>query len=145
MDLKPTSPSTFDLGRSKFDVPTAVPASAHASTSKPMIKNMPFAEALDLCDLVSYQPGQVVSRTLAQNKHLNLTVFAFAQGEGLSTHSSNGDAMVQVLDGAGHFTVGQTKALVPAGQTIVLPANIPHAVDAPENFKMLLTVVKPVA
>jgi quercetin dioxygenase-like cupin family protein len=111
--------------------------------AKPMIKNISFAAAIDLRDLVDYQPGQVVSRTLAQNKHMNMSVFAFAEGEGLSTHSSTGDAMVQVLDGVGQFKVDQKESTVPAGQTIVLPANIPHAVHALENFKMLLTVVKP--
>ena len=105
---------------------------------------MPKAEAVDLGSLVDYQDGQVISRTLAQNKYLNLTVFAFAKGEGLSTHSSTGDAMVQVLDGTGILTIDGQAYTVPAGQTIVLPANVPHAVDAPENFKMLLTVVKPV-
>jgi len=109
-----------------------------------MIKNMPKAEALDLCALVDYQPGQVTSRTLAQNKYLNLTVFAFAKGEGLSTHDSTGDAMVQVLDGTGILTVDGKAHTVTAGQTIILPANVPHAVDAPQDFKMLLTVVKPV-
>lgn len=113
--------------------------------AKPMIKNMPFAEALELCDLVSYQSEQVVSRTLAQNKHMNMSAFAFSKGEGLSTHSSTGDAMVQVLDGIGEFTVGDnTPVSVAKGQTIVLPANVPHAVDAPQDFKMLLTVVKPI-
>lgn len=113
-------------------------------STKPMIKNCPKAEALDLCSLVEYQAGQVISRTLAQNKYLNLTVFAFAQGEGLSTHHSTGDAMVQVLDGTGILTIDGNPHTIPAGQTIVLPANIPHAVDAPEDFKMLLTVVKPI-
>jgi len=117
---------------------TLTPATKH------MIKNMPKAEALDLCALVDYQPGQVTSRTLAQNKYLNLTVFAFAKGEGLSTHDSTGDAMVQVLDGTGILTVDGKAHTVTAGQTIILPANVPHAVDAPQDFKMLLTVVKPV-
>lgn len=108
-----------------------------------MIKNIPKAEALDLCSLVDYQTGQVISRTLAQNTYLNLTVFAFAKGEALSTHSSSGDAMVQVLDGVGILTVDGDAHTVAAGQTIVLPAKVPHAVDAPQDFKMLLTVVKP--
>ena len=112
-------------------------------TVKPMLKNIPKAESLDLCALVDYQTGQVISRTLAQNKHLNLTVFAFAKGEALSTHSSSGDAMVQVLDGVGILTVDGEAHTVAAGQTIVLPAKVPHAVDAPQDFKMLLTVVKP--
>lgn len=113
--------------------------------TKPMIKNMPKGEILELGKLVDYQEGQVVSRTLAQNKYLNLTVFAFASGEGLSTHSSSGDAMIQVLDGSGQFTIDEQPAqTVNQGECIVLPANIPHAVSAPEKFKMLLTVVKPV-
>ena len=106
------------------------------------IKNMPIAEPLALSDLVEYQAGQVVSRTLAHSKQLNLSIFAFSEGEGLSTHSSGGDAMVQVLDGTGQFTIAEQSYTVPMGQTLVLPANIPHAVYAPENFKMLLTVVK---
>lgn len=134
MDLKPSPNTAFDAGRTNFEAPSV----------KPMIKNMPKAEALDLCSLVDCQAGQVISRTLAQNKHLNLTLFAFAKGEGLSTHHSNGDAMVQVLTGTGTLTVDGQAHTVKAGQTIVLPANIPHAVDAPEDFKMLLTVVKPV-
>jgi quercetin dioxygenase-like cupin family protein len=133
MNLKPSSTSTLDVQSSTFDVP-----------SRPMIKNMPKAEALDLCSLVDYKPGQVISRTLAQNKHLNLTVFAFAKGEGLSTHHSTGDAMVQVLDGVGILTIDGQPHTVSSGQTIVLPANVPHAVDASGDFKMLLTVVKPV-
>lgn len=108
-----------------------------------LIKNIPKSEPLGLVDLVEYQAGQVVSRTLAHNKQLNLSLFAFAAGEGLSTHSSGGDALVQVLDGSGQFTIAEQKFTVPTGQSIVLPANIPHAVHAPENFKMLLTVVKP--
>jgi quercetin dioxygenase-like cupin family protein len=133
MNLKPNTHAKFDIKRSSFET----------SSANVMIKNMPKAEALDLCSLVDCQPGQVISRTLAQNKHLNLTIFAFAQGEGLSTHQSNGDAMVQVLTGTGILTVDGTANLVKSGETIVLPANVPHAVDAPEDFKMLLTVVKP--
>lgn len=108
-----------------------------------LIKNIPKSEPLGLVDLVEYQAGQVVSRTLAHNKQLNLSLFAFAAGEGLSTHSSGGDALVQVLDGVGEFRIAEHSHRVAAGQTIVLPAQVPHAVHAPENFKMLLTVVKP--
>ncbi|ADE54394.1 cupin domain-containing protein [Coraliomargarita akajimensis] len=109
-----------------------------------MIKNMPLAEVQDLSDLVTYQEAQVISRTIAQNKYLNITLFAFPAGEGLSTHSSTGDALIQVLDGTGQFTIGETDYRVPSGQSIVLPANKPHAVYAAEPFKMLLSVVKPV-
>ncbi|HAV14462.1 MAG TPA: cupin domain-containing protein [Opitutae bacterium] len=131
-NLKPVSDSTFDVGRSTFDL-------------SQMIKNVPFAEALDLGTLVSYQPAQVVSRTIARTKYVNISIFAFSKGEGLSTHSSTGDAMIQVIDGIGEFTVGeQASVTVAAGQSILLPANVPHAVNSPQDFKMLLTVIKPV-
>jgi quercetin dioxygenase-like cupin family protein len=109
----------------------------------PAIKNIALGEPLELKELVNYAAGQVVSRTLAHNKRLNLSLFAFFRGEGLSTHSSGGDALVQVLDGIGQFTIAEHTHTLPAGNSIVLPANVPHAVHAPENFKMLLTVVKP--
>jgi quercetin dioxygenase-like cupin family protein len=119
--------------------------SSFTAENKPLIKNLSVSKALRLNDLVAYKDGQVVSQTLAQNKFLNLTLFAFAKGEALSTHSSTGDAMVQVLEGCGQFTIDNVPHQVSAGETIVMPANAPHAVDALEAFKMLLTVVKPVS
>lgn len=109
----------------------------------PYIKNIPHEAALPLTAQVSAQPGQIVSRTLAQNPAVSLTLFAFAKGEEISTHDSAGDAMVQVLEGVGRFTVGGTDHLVRAGEVLVMPAKIPHAVFAEEDFKMLLTVVFP--
>ena len=109
----------------------------------PYIKNIPHEAALPLAAQVSAQPGQIVSRTLAQNPAVSLTLFAFAQGEEISTHDSAGDAMVQVLEGVGRFTVGGTDHLVRAGEVLGMPAKIPHAVFAEEDFKMLLTVVFP--
>lgn len=108
-----------------------------------MFKNMPMAEVVNLSELVEYQPGQVVSRTLAQNNGVSVTLFTFAAGEGLSTHTASGDALVHVLDGQALITIDDEEMMVPAGQAVVLPANIPHAVAAPENFKMLLIIVKP--
>ena len=96
-----------------------------------------------LAQEVAAQPGQIVSRTLAQNPYVSVTLFAFAEGEEISTHDSAGDAMVQVLEGTGRFTVGGEEHLVHAGEALVMPAGIPHAVFAPEAFKMLLTVVFP--
>lgn len=107
------------------------------------VKNIPHEEVLDLAAQVSAQPGQIVSRTLAQNPFVSLTLFAFSKGEEISTHDSRGDAMVLVLEGTGQFTVGGRVHQVSAGQTLVMPALIPHAVYAPEDFKMLLTVVFP--
>ena len=105
------------------------------------MKNIPKGESLDLRDLVPYQAGQVVSRTLVQNPHVSLTLFAFEKGEEISTHDSAGDAMVQVLEGTGRFTVGGEEHLVHAGEALVMPAQVPHAVYGEERFKMLLTVV----
>ena len=107
------------------------------------IKNLDKSTVLHLKEQIAYQPGQVVSRTLAQNPYVSITLFAFAEGEEISTHDSAGDAMVQVLEGTGRFTVGGEEHLVHAGEALVMPAGIPHAVFAPEAFKMLLTVVFP--
>ncbi|MBE6829590.1 MAG: cupin domain-containing protein [Ruminococcaceae bacterium] len=107
------------------------------------IKNIDFSTALTLAELVTYQPGQVVSKTLAQNPAVSLTLFAFDQGEEISSHESNGDAMVIALDGEGEITIGSEKHLLKAGQTIVMPAKTPHAVYASQQFKMFLVVVFP--
>lgn len=105
------------------------------------MKNIPKGEALCLGDLVAYQEGQVISRTLAQNPHVSLTLFAFEKGEEISTHESGGDAMVTVLEGTGRFTVGGRAHILHGGESIVMPAKIPHAVYGETRFKMLLTVV----
>ena len=111
--------------------------------AEPFIKNLDREKALDMAALVSYQPGQIVSRTLTQNGAISLTLFAFDQGEEISTHESKGDALVYVLDGDASITINGTVHAVSAGQTIVMPANLPHAVEAATRFKMLLVVVFP--
>lgn len=105
------------------------------------MKNIEKAKVLKYTDLVDYQEGQVVSKTLAQNPHVSLTLFAFDKNEEISTHASSGDAMVYVLDGTARITIGDEVFNVSAGQTIVMPAEVPHAVFAPERMKFLLTVV----
>lgn len=107
------------------------------------IKNIEHEKALKLAEEVSAQPGQVVSKTLAQNDYVSVTLFAFSKGEEISTHESKGDAMVLVLEGTGQLTVDGVTYLCKAGESIVMPANKPHAVYAAEDFKMLLTVVFP--
>jgi quercetin dioxygenase-like cupin family protein len=106
-----------------------------------LIKNIEKAKALKLSELVQYQTGQIVSRTLAQNKNVSITLFAFDKGEEISSHTSNGDAMVTVLDGKAAIAIGDEKSIVTAGETIVMPAGIPHAVFAEEPMKFMLTVV----
>lgn len=107
------------------------------------IKNIAHETVVRLKEEVSFQPGQVVSKTLAQNDALSLTLFAFAKGEAISSHDSEGDAMVTCLEGTGRLTVGGKDHEIRAGETLVMPATIPHAVYAVEDFKMLLTVVFP--
>ena len=106
------------------------------------IKNMEFCKALEMANLVEYQEGRVVSLTLVQNEGLTITLFAFAKGEGVSTHSAPGDAMVYILDGEASITVGDEKFLAHTGQTLVMPSQIPHGLDAVEIFKMMLILVK---
>ena len=108
-----------------------------------LIKNMTFSKPLVLEELVQYAEGQIVSRTLAQNPTLSLTVFAFDKGEEVSTHTSPGDAMVQVVDGEALITIDGEEMVARKGEVVVMPSNVPHAVAAQERFKMVLTVVKP--
>lgn len=105
------------------------------------MKNISKAEVLTLRDQVAYQSGQVVSRTLAQNEHVSVTLFSFDKGEEISTHESGGDAMVTCLDGVGRITIDGVEHILHEGESIVMPACHPHAVYGQEQFKMLLVVV----
>lgn len=107
------------------------------------IKNIVHDTVLPLVKEIDVHPGQIVSKTLAQNSAVCVTLFAFSKGEEISTHSSSGDAMVQVLEGTGRFTVGDKAHFCSAGDVLVMPATVPHAVYAVEDFKWLLTVVFP--
>ena len=104
-------------------------------------KNIDKEELLELKNLVVYQEGQVVSKTLVQNSAVSVTLFAFEKDEEISTHESGGDAMVTVLEGTGRFTIDGREHILKAGQSIVMPARKPHAVYGEERFKMLLMVV----
>ena len=105
-------------------------------------KGMPASEAVTLATLVDYGEGAVVSRTLAKNDAGTLTVFAFDQGQELSEHSAPFDALVQILDGDVELTIGGESVPATAGQAVLMPANIPHAVKATSRFKMLLTMIR---
>lgn len=105
------------------------------------MKNISKAEVLTLRDQVAYQSGQVVSRTLAQNEHVSVTLFSFDKGEEISTHESGGDAMVTCLNGMGRITIDGVEHILHEGESIVMPARHPHAVYGQEQFKMLLVVV----
>ena len=105
------------------------------------IKNMEQAAVLTLKEQVAYQPGQVVSKTLAQNDALSVTLFAFDKGEEISTHESGGDAFVTCLDCMGRIMIDGVRYELHEGESIVMPARHPHAVFGQEQFKMLLVVV----
>ena len=105
------------------------------------IKNINKSEVLTLKEQVAYQEGQVVSRTLAQNNAVSVTLFAFDKGEEISTHESGGDAFVTCLDGVGKITIDGVAYELHEGESIVMPAKHPHAVFGQEKFKMLLVVI----
>ena len=104
------------------------------------IKNINKAEVMALKDQVEYHDGQVVSKTLAQNEHVSVTLFSFDKGE-ISTHESGGDAFVTCLDGVGKVTIDGEEYILKEGDSIVMPAKHPHAVYGQEQFKMLLVVI----
>ncbi len=110
--------------------------------SDQLIKNIPFSEPVDIVNLVDYEEGRVVSRTLSSKAHVNITLFAFDKDEEISAHTSPGDAMVQVLDGEALININGEKIKATKGQVVVMPANVPHSVTAESQFKMLLVVVK---
>ena len=105
------------------------------------MKNISQSEVLTLKEQISYQEGQVVSKTLAQNDALIITLFSFAKGEEISTHKSGGDAFITCLDGVGKITIDGVEYFLHEGESIVMPAGHPHAVYGEEQFKMLLVVV----
>jgi quercetin dioxygenase-like cupin family protein len=100
------------------------------------------AIALDLADLISYQDGAVVSRTLVKKNACTLTAFAFDAGQALSEHTAPFDAIVQVLDGTVALVIGGKRVDARAGQTVLMPANVPHALNATTRFKMLLLMIR---
>ncbi|MGC4000269.1 MAG: cupin domain-containing protein [Anaeromyxobacter sp.] len=100
------------------------------------------ARAVVLDREVAYAPGSIVSRTIAKARGGSLTLFAFDAGQELSEHTAPFDAFVQVLDGAVELTIGGERVLARAGETVRMPAGIPHAVRAVEPFKMLLSMVR---
>ena len=106
-----------------------------------MMKNLNKADVLKLKEQVEYQKGQVVSKTLAQNNSVSVTIFSFDKGEEISTHESGGDALVTCLDGVGRITIDGKDYELKEGESILMPAGHPHAVYGKEQFKMLLVVI----
>ena len=103
---------------------------------------VPSASALDLAALADYADGAVVSRTIAETAGGTVTLFAFDAGQALSEHSTAFDALVHVLDGQVDLTIGGRPLRARAGQLVIMPAGVPHAVKAVTRFKMLLTMLR---
>jgi quercetin dioxygenase-like cupin family protein len=102
----------------------------------------PLSSPQDVASLLDYQAGSVVSRTLIKKPTGTLTLFAFDKGEGLSEHSTPHDAVVEVLDGTVEITIGADLHTVRAGEGLLLPASVPHALSAVTPFKMLLIMIR---
>ncbi len=101
-----------------------------------------LAQVKRLIDLVSYQEGTVVSRTIIEKKTGTLTLFAFGEGQGLSEHTAPFDAAVHILDGEAEVTISGKTLRLKEGEMVIMPANEPHALKAVRNFKMLLVMIK---
>lgn len=103
---------------------------------------MDVSKTNKLLELAEYNEGSIVSRTLLKSKSGNITCFAFAKGQGLSEHTAPFNAFVHILDGVAEVKIGEDVFHVSAGEVIILPANIPHALQAIENFKMALVMIR---
>ena len=102
---------------------------------------MPLAQAKKLIDLIDYQAGSVVSRTIIEKKAGNVTLFAFDEGQGLTEHTTPFDALVYIMDGESEITVSGTTHQLKAGEMIIMPANEPHALKAVKRFKLVLVMI----
>lgn len=101
-----------------------------------------FSKPINLANLFSVQPKAIVSRILVKHSGGSITLFAFDAGQGVSEHTAPFDALIHVLEGAADVTIDQEKHTVNAAESILLPANVPHAVRAPQALKMLLVMLR---
>jgi quercetin dioxygenase-like cupin family protein len=99
-------------------------------------------KAAKLTDLVSYQEGAVVSKTIVEKRTGTVTLFAFDEGQGLSEHAAPFDALVCIIDGAATVTISGKRHRLKEGEAILMPANKPHALEGPGKFKMVLTMIR---
>ena len=99
-------------------------------------------KVLNLEEMVEYSSGGVISKQVLKNPSGNITLFSFDQGQGLTEHTAPFDAVVQVLDGEAQIIIGGNPNSVRKGESIIMPAHVSHALQAVEQFKMLLTMIK---
>ena len=100
------------------------------------------AKVFSFRESIDYSDGGIVSKTVIKKQTGNISLFSFDKGEALSEHTAPFDAMIQVVDGKGEVVIGGKSFILEAGQSIIMPANITHAVNAVEKFKMVLTMIK---
>ncbi len=93
-------------------------------------------------EIIEYSPGAIVSKVIVKQEEGNVTLFAFDKGQGLSEHSAPFDALVQVVEGEAEIIINRQPFHLKSGQSIIMPADIPHAVNATGKFKMMLTMIK---
>lgn len=105
-------------------------------------REMPIAEVVRLIDLVNYQEGAVVSRTLVNRPTGTATLFAFDEGQGLSEHTAPFDALAHLLEGEAEIVVSGKPLITKAGEAVLMPAHQPHSLKALTRFKMLLTMIR---
>lgn len=114
-----------------------------AQSNKETGAGIPAERVLEMADLIEYQEGSVVSRTIIDQRTGTLTLFAFAVGQGLSEHTAPFDALVYLLDGEADITIAGQSYRLRKGEMIIMPANKPHALKAIDKFKMLLVMIRP--
>jgi quercetin dioxygenase-like cupin family protein len=111
-------------------------------TSEQKMSDKLAAQVLLLKDLANYQTNSVVSREIIKKATGTVTIFAVDQGQGLSEHTTPFDALVYIIDGEAQITISGVDHRLSAGEIIIMPANKPHALKAPEKFKMMLVMIK---
>ena len=114
-----------------------------AQDNKEKGAGIPAERVLEMADLIEYQEGSVVSRTIIDQRTGTLTLFAFATGQGLSEHTAPFDALVYLLDGEADIAIAGQSYRLRKGEMIIMPANKPHALEAIDKFKMLLVMIRP--
>ena len=112
-----------------------------SNQEKGAIDSVLMAQVRNMSDLVAYQEGSVVSRTIIDQKSGTVTLFAFGKGQGLSEHTAPYDALVYIIDGKAEMIINGKNSTAGTGEAIILPAGKPHAVKAPQNFKMMLVMI----
>ena len=101
-----------------------------------------LSKVIALDEIIEYQDGSIVSRTIVEKQSATVTLFAFDKGQSLSEHTAPFDAIVQVIDGKARFSIAGEPFVLEAGRMLIMPANVPHEVEAVEPFKMLLTMIR---